>query len=108
MIRLYLSDDDVTAIMALADLPEDMGFLSFAGIAKRGVPAHAVRRVIRKLARMGITQFASGLWNDDGDPRGSGYGLTSYGRALAAALEARPMAGPSPNTLTSYREGEER
>lgn len=89
MMRLHLSDSDEAVIMALGDQPRDFGFLSFAAIARRGVPAHNVRRVVRKLARMGITQFASGLWNDDGEPRGAGYGLTDYGWALAQAIEAR-------------------
>lgn len=88
MMRLFLSDQDEAAITGLADQCKDHYF-SFRNIAGFGVPRHDTRRVVRKLARMGMAEFASGLANDDGEFRGSGYRLTDYGRTVAAMLKAR-------------------
>ena len=69
------------ALTAWQDCGEDFGFLSFAAVAQRsGLERHRVRRVVRSLARKGIVQFQRGLWTDDGEMYGSGYGLTPAGR----------------------------
>jgi hypothetical protein len=38
-----------------------------------------VRRIVRHLARRGLTEYAKGLWNEDGEPCGSGYRITEAG-----------------------------
>jgi hypothetical protein len=60
---------------------EDFDYLSFATIAvNSGLERSLVRRTVRSMARKSVTQFCSGLSNDDGEFRGSGYGLTAFGR----------------------------
>ena len=75
---------------ALALNASDLGFrfMSFAGIAElSGVDRIHVRRDVRHLARKGLAKFARGLWNEDGEPRGSGYAITHAG--LAALAKSR-------------------
>lgn len=48
------------------------------------VPEHQVRRAVRALARKGYARFGRGLFNDDGEAVGSGYGLTKAGQNLLA------------------------
>lgn len=69
-------------LTAWLDTDEDFDVLSFDTISRRsGVERHRVRRVVRDMARRGYTRFVSGCWTDEGLPAGSGYGLTSVGRA---------------------------
>lgn len=69
----------------------EYGYLSFKHIANRsGVPAHLTRRVTRAIARKGFVQFARGLWTDEGDFYGSGYGLTKQGEAWKSANPSPP------------------
>ena len=47
-----------------------------------------VRRITRHLARKGWTEFGRGLWNEDGEPCGSGYRITKAGlSALTSSME---------------------
>lgn len=39
-----------------------------------------VRRACRSLRRKGLTDFCFGLWTEDGETAGSGYGATEDGR----------------------------
>ena len=82
----------------------DFGYLSFAGISCRsGVPQHLTRRVTRALARKGMVQFARGLWDEDGEMRGSGYGLTKCGHDWIAShgeLPSPPSKEPSNPKVT--------
>ena len=41
-----------------------------------GLDRKVVRRACRSLARKGLAQFIRGLWDDEGNPAGSGYGPT--------------------------------
>lgn len=71
------------ALTAWADTDTDFDVLSFGTIAKRsGLPHKQVRRVVRDMARKGVTEYHRGCWTIDGDPAGSGYGLTATGRVL--------------------------
>ena len=45
-----------------------------------------VRRACRSLARKELTKYGKGLWNEDGEPCGSGYALTDQGRIEASRL----------------------
>jgi monoamine oxidase len=44
-----------------------------------GLPRARVRFICRHLARKGLLQYCRALWTEDGEPRGSGYGLTDTG-----------------------------
>lgn len=49
-----------------------------------GLSRQRVRFICRHLARKGLLQFSKGLWSDDGEPRGSGYGPTEAGQEAVA------------------------
>lgn len=64
---------------------EDFGCLTFNTIASNsGVERSRIRRIVRHLARKGMTEFHRGLWTEDGMPAGSGYAITAAGRATLA------------------------
>lgn len=59
---------------------DEAQFLSFKRIASRsGIGRELVRPVVRACARKGLLEYARGLFNDDGDVAGAGYGLTAKG-----------------------------
>jgi hypothetical protein len=78
---MTLTDHERRVLDFLADEHGDYGFYSFAeimagaGIADRG----AVRTACRSLTDKGLATWAAGLWSDDGEPAGSGYGATLAG-----------------------------
>lgn len=45
------------------------------------------RAICRDLTDRGFAQYARGLFNEDGVPAGSGYGITPRGLAYLTALE---------------------
>ena len=49
-----------------------------------------IRRACRSLKRKGLTEFRAGLWNDDGEPVGSGYGATKAGAEYFAQSKEKP------------------
>jgi hypothetical protein len=53
-----------------------------------GVPRPKVRRAVRSLARRGLAEYAKGLWSEDGQPAGAGYGITVEGRKWLETAEA--------------------
>jgi hypothetical protein len=58
------------------------GYAHFAYVVeKTGLPRPVVRRICRHLARVGLAEYCRGLWNEDGRPAGSGYGITRAGLA---------------------------
>lgn len=87
-----LTANEFTALRAWRNTDRDFDVLSFAEIQKRSrLRTDLVRRTVRAMARKGVTHFVRGCWTEDGDPAGSGYGLTREGRALMQdALEADP------------------
>lgn len=83
-----LTDNHRRVLRALDTEGEDFSYLNFAQIARRGeIDRKLVRRNVRHLARIGLAQFASGLWTEDGEPAGSGYAMTAAGRAALAEQE---------------------
>ena len=44
-----------------------------------------IRRVVRHLARKGLTEFHSPLWGEDGRPRGAGYCISKAGQTVLEA-----------------------
>lgn len=82
-----LTKNEATALRAWFDTDEDFDVLSFATIGKRSsLPQHLVRRTVRNMKRKGVTHFVRGCWTEDGDPAGSGYGLTRVGRDVMRAI----------------------
>ncbi len=67
---------------------DDAGYLAFRQLASEAeLPLPAVKRAVRRLARMGLAGYGRGLWSDDG-PAGAGYTIT---RAGARFYEALPL-----------------
>lgn len=63
-------------------------FFGFKPVAaETGLDVKEVRRKVRALKRKGLARFSAGLWNEDGQPAGSGYGLTQAGLELARARQ---------------------
>jgi hypothetical protein len=82
-----ISGREMQALNALAgSYGGDFDCLRFSAIAKRAAidPKH-VRRSVRALARKGLAEYVKGLWNEDGEPAGSGYRCTEAGFARATA-----------------------
>lgn len=78
---MKLTNNEKQALRAWRDTYEDFDVLSFADIASQStLPRPLVRRTVRSMARKGITRFVRGCWTDEGEPAGSGYGLTTAGR----------------------------
>lgn len=58
----------------------DYGFYGFATIARRTkLNRKEVRRAARSLKRKGLADYCRGLFNEDGEVAGSGYGCTREG-----------------------------
>jgi Mn-dependent DtxR family transcriptional regulator len=85
-----LTELEAKTLTAWKGSDPDYGYLSFDQIAHRsGVERYRVRRFVRALARKGLVQYGRGLWSDEGDMRGAGYGLTTAGAGVIAA-QAQP------------------
>jgi hypothetical protein len=89
-----LTELEQKALVALAEgrdayAPWGHACYSFKAIAAiGGIETHLVRRAVRRLARRGLAEFHKGLWSEDGEPRGAGYGLSKAGcDALDALVE---------------------
>jgi RIO-like serine/threonine protein kinase len=77
-----LTENHRRVLKALDTQSEDFSYLNFAHIARRAeIDRKLVRRNVRHLARIGLAQFASGLWTEDGEPAGGGYAITAAGLA---------------------------
>ena len=73
----------------LTALAENEGyFFGFATLMfETKMERRDVRRIVRHLARKGLTEYAKGLWNEDGEPCGSGYRITDQGMATLSSQE---------------------
>lgn len=92
-MKLNETERIVLSILAGAYSSYD-GFccLSFAGILedKRCGPLatrRAVRLACRSLARKGLAQYQRGLWREDGEMAGAGYGVTRAGAELVSTFD---------------------
>jgi DNA-binding MarR family transcriptional regulator len=88
-----MTPERIACLAALVEIyderGEDWSYVGFAPIAKKtGLDTKAVRRHIRALARDGLAVFCSGLCDEDGNFRGSGYSATPAGAATVAFLAA--------------------
>lgn len=84
-----MTDSDRKVLMALAECyQEDFGYVCFRQIASlTKIDVKQIRRSCRRLARKGLAQYARGLWDDEGQPAGSGYSCTIAG---LTATEGNP------------------
>lgn len=72
----------------VSEFSDEYGFYSFAGItAVTRLDRRRVRLACRSLTRKGLLRFGRGLWSDDGEPRGSGYGATKAGAEFIGVIE---------------------
>jgi len=62
-------------------------------IEQTGMDRPTVRRIVRHLARKGLAEFYSPLWDDDGRPAGAGYCITEAGRATLSDNRAEKDDG---------------
>lgn len=88
-----LTPPEHAVLAKLADASDEYGggcyFLPFAPIERAtGLDRKTVRRACRSLTRKGLAQFARGLWTDEGEMAGAGYGCTEAGLEARAALVA--------------------
>jgi hypothetical protein len=65
----------------------DFPYRSFEPIARHtGLDVWRVRTLTRGLARAGLLEYSSGLFNENGDVAGAGYTITAKGRAVARII----------------------
>ncbi len=62
-------------------------FSTLSGEPRNSAWTCEVRRIVRQLARKGLAEYYRGLFDDDGEMRGSGYCIT---RAGLATLKENP------------------
>lgn len=81
-----LSDRERRCLIDMAEQLAPDFYWPFSLIQERcAVEPGDARRVVRALARKGMTQFRRGLFTEDGEVAGSGYGVTDAGYAFAEA-----------------------
>lgn len=104
-MKQTLTDRERVVLVAMSEhLPEGYAapFRSINTYVRNSYPrsweaceAYNIRRVVRSLARKGMTELIRGLFNDDGYLNGSGYGVTKKGREwFAAYLDGLPPPPP--------------
>ena len=76
-----VSDNEMVALGAFAEIYDtDMNCLTFDWLHREtGIPRHMVRRIVRSLARKGLTILCRGMVDDNGKLAGSGYIATKAG-----------------------------
>ena len=81
---MKLSDNEIKVLDALTNEDaycfDERAYLNFDAIGKiAGLERRIVRLACRSLKRRGLTEYGTGLWNDDGTLAGSGYRVTWEG-----------------------------
>ena len=95
MTNISISRNESHAMKAWEHTDSDFDVMSFANIASNsGLHRSLVRRTVRSMARKGVTKYYRGCWTEDGNPAGSGYGLTPKGRELLKRIVPIPRAYP--------------
>lgn len=78
--RLHLDDREQCVVSAMLETHPDTAFANFRMLtARTGMDRPEVRRIVRGLARKGLTVYGRGLWTEDNLPGGAGYALTDAG-----------------------------
>lgn len=85
---MKLNDAERRVLTFLADQRcDEGGYYGFDGIKQHvRLSRREIRLACRSLKRKGLTEFLSGLWNDEG-PAGSGYSATAAGVGFIATLD---------------------
>ena len=85
-MTVRLTQDEQAALIALGqETRPSEEYRSFAGIAQAleiyGLDwdRARIRRACRSLARKGLAEYMRGLWTEDGEMAGAGYGITKAG-----------------------------
>lgn len=85
-----MNDDEKKVLAILAGNyrgGDEFLFFDFSSLgSETNLDRKLVRRACRSLTRRGYARFASGLWTEDGEPAGSGYGATRDGLKAAETL----------------------
>lgn len=91
---MKLNENERKVLVVLADECEpDETACGFAHLSmESGLDRKIVRRACRSLTRKGLARYARGLWTEDGEPAGSGYGPTRAGWDFARDIP-RPCEG---------------
>lgn len=77
--------------------PTEVAFSLRAFIAEPWITREIVRGVCRSLTDRGYAVYRRGLWTDDGEPGGAGYGITDKGVAYLKELWAAVGEGEVAN-----------
>lgn len=79
--EMKLNANESKVLAFLADSYDSDGtHYSFRAISQHvSLNIKEIRRACRSLKKKGLATFASGLWTEDGEPAGSGYGATKAG-----------------------------
>jgi RIO-like serine/threonine protein kinase len=85
-----LTPENMKVLKALHELTAPDWAVCFAPIIRETkMPRAEVRRRCRYLRRIGLAEYHSALWSDDGDPRGAGYSVTREGMAVAEGVASK-------------------
>lgn len=83
MSKLLPNDMRILSVLAEIGSECEPMYFPFKPISqKTGLERSVVRRIVRRLARKGYTEFCKGLWSEDGEPAGAGYAITPEGRKV--------------------------
>ena len=85
-------DEHVLGVMFAGYIP-DFGvcetFFGLSAFATPGITREIARGVLRDLTDKGLCHYRSGLFTEDGEVAGAGYGLTSEGIATYLSMSGR-------------------
>lgn len=85
-----LTPQNMQVLKVLHELTAPDWAVCFAPIIRETeMPRAEVRRRCRYLKRIGLAEYHRALWNEDGEPRGSGYAVTRQGMAVAEGVAVR-------------------
>jgi hypothetical protein len=85
-------DEHILGVMFSGYIPEYgvcETFHNFSAFETPGLTRDIVRGALRDLTDKGLCRYRSGLWSEDGEVAGAGYGLTGNGVDAYLALSGR-------------------
>lgn len=84
---IKLNPHEQRVLRVLGHFYGDFGFLGFSAIASRTrLNRKQVRRTCRALRRKGLADYCRGLFTENGEVAGSGYGCTQEGAEFLGLL----------------------
>lgn len=84
-----INENEEKVLESLAELDEGYAKYFRAIVKETGLELKIVRRSCRSLKRKGLAEFMRGLFNEDGETAGSGYGCTPEGHKVCEEIEAK-------------------